>query len=426
MRRRKIRKRFRKLWRAWVRRCELVIMGSALWKITVQSDAYLEPIELFDRGDIRNHHIEAIAVSREEYHRNVSDIEIVGRHSLRKPSFSYIPPSYVATIRGASVSGANSMTIASGRYLCIPERDHRLAIHPANFANYLTFARGRYYLRRLPRSDKRQRVPQALLITGRFSANYFHFVIEALQSLWLADEMLPGHRLPILIGTVSKTSKELLKLVAPNREIIAMTSDEWCSVETLYMSVIGTYAPDRIDETSKSGFDMTYLARIREAALASSKLQTQERGRDQPLNIVYLSRRRIKFHKYRDVSNSKEIEDYIMSIGGDVAFPETMSIYEQIKLFHHADIVIGAAGATLANLLFCKPGAVCLCLHLDRIVNPWYFSEFARQIGVRWVSVVGAACEGESSDDPHARFSVSIDLLRQAVERIVMQPQYSQ
>ena len=52
--------------------------------------------------------------------------------------------------------------------------------------------------------------------------------------------------------------------------------------------------------------------------------------------------------------------------------PERMSVAEQARAFRSARVVVGAHGAALANLAFCRPGTHVIELFSPRYVNPCY------------------------------------------------------
>ena len=54
--------------------------------------------------------------------------------------------------------------------------------------------------------------------------------------------------------------------------------------------------------------------------------------------------------------------------------PEKMSVAEQARAFRSARVVVGAHGAALANLAFCRPGTRVVELFSPLYVNPCYRS----------------------------------------------------
>ncbi len=62
---------------------------------------------------------------------------------------------------------------------------------------------------------------------------------------------------------------------------------------------------------------------------------------------------------------------------------EDLSVREQARLFHDAEIVIAPHGAALANLVFCRPGTHILELTDEPLDFGWY--TFTRRLGMRHV-----------------------------------------
>ena len=70
---------------------------------------------------------------------------------------------------------------------------------------------------------------------------------------------------------------------------------------------------------------------------------------------VFASRQLLRAPKRR-IANFDAIAPVLQRYGLQVAELGTLSALEQARLFHHADLVVGAHGSDLANLLFCRPG----------------------------------------------------------------------
>ena len=60
-----------------------------------------------------------------------------------------------------------------------------------------------------------------------------------------------------------------------------------------------------------------------------------------------------------------------------------LSVSDQIKLFHSADIVIGPHGANLANTIWMLPSSTVLELHSYHYGNMCYYKA-GQQIGIKW------------------------------------------
>ncbi len=92
---------------------------------------------------------------------------------------------------------------------------------------------------------------------------------------------------------------------------------------------------------------------------------------------VYLSRKNQALRKF----NEQEVIDVLEQRGFDVIFPEQLSFLEQVALFNAAKFIVGATGAALTNLVYCKPNTKAICL-ISTNWNLGYFSNIAHQVGV--------------------------------------------
>ena len=60
----------------------------------------------------------------------------------------------------------------------------------------------------------------------------------------------------------------------------------------------------------------------------------------------------LRFPGYRVMTNELDIEALVRARGIKVVYPETLSLKEQIRLFHGASRFIGPSGSGMFNLLF--------------------------------------------------------------------------
>ncbi|SHF55087.1 Protein of unknown function [Microbulbifer donghaiensis] len=73
---------------------------------------------------------------------------------------------------------------------------------------------------------------------------------------------------------------------------------------------------------------------------------------------VYLSRNLSKINRpnYRPLINEDEVERSLMDLGFSIAYPETLSFSQQIRLMRNAEFVVGPSGSGMLNSVFSRPG----------------------------------------------------------------------
>lgn len=80
----------------------------------------------------------------------------------------------------------------------------------------------------------------------------------------------------------------------------------------------------------------------------------------------------IKRANRRKITNEKEILGTLRKYGFKAVSLESMSLEKQMEVFYSAEIVIGAHGAGLTNLVFCRPGTRVIELFAPTYIEPHY------------------------------------------------------
>ena len=101
----------------------------------------------------------------------------------------------------------------------------------------------------------------------------------------------------------------------------------------------------------------TYLSPLA-VSLVNEIATTIPEGKSRKLFV-----RRAPGWRRRDLHNSDDIERRLIARGFEVIEPGSTSLEQQIHMFKGADCVVGAIGAAMTNIVFCKLGAriVMLC-----------------------------------------------------------------
>jgi capsular polysaccharide biosynthesis protein len=101
---------------------------------------------------------------------------------------------------------------------------------------------------------------------------------------------------------------------------------------------------------------------------------------------VYISRKR---HPRRTLVSERRLEERLRQLDFTVVAPEEHSIDEQIDIFRNAELVVGCAGAALANVLYCRRDTTVVEITPSRMVTPittsgrWVYNLCAI-VGCRW------------------------------------------
>jgi hypothetical protein len=94
-----------------------------------------------------------------------------------------------------------------------------------------------------------------------------------------------------------------------------------------------------------------------------------------------------------------------------------MSVQEQAEVFGSAEVVVGAHGAALTNLVFCRPGTLVVELFSPAYVNPCY-RDLCIAANLRHAAVIGNGKDWDLStvhDRPSATITANWELVEKAL-----------
>lgn len=230
--------------------------------------------------------------------------------------------------------------------------------------------------------------------------NYGHFLIDCLPALWAARQAgaLDSH--PAVAPPLLPWQAQLLALMlgddAPMPAVIE------APVARLGEAVYAT-AMDHFLHDPGPPLDAVRARILAHAAITDDPAAPTR---------IYVSR---LGSLKRVLVNEAELEVALEARGFTIVRPEALSVRDQIALFHRAEVVVAPAGAALANVLFCKPGAKVIEIQPSNFIGVWVRS-MALLIGVDWrgffvpspLSETEVVMEGQLR--PASEFSWRLDL----------------
>jgi len=214
---------------------------------------------------------------------------------------------------------------------------------------------------------ERMGVDEAIFIGGRDFTNWYHWLVDGLPALHLANS-LPEHlrHLPVLIpAQIFKypTMLEALELFLNHRDMIVVP--EWAMVKAKKLVWI--------DPLELSNIPKTSAKTDKEPRIPLLHREGMEGYRDVYLN-AFAGKRTAQNKKIvlaRDTArrsyNQDDVLDVAAEFGFEPVYPEKLSLAEQVKVFRSASHILGPSGAGFAGLLFSQTGTKALCWQDTRL-----------------------------------------------------------
>ena len=266
---------------------------------------------------------------------------------------------------------------------------------------YATFLAKNYWLRRGGRA-----VASGLWVTDNFSpASYHHWLIDSLPRLLDAEELAPDEDVVLLPRSVA------------GRAYVRFTLQAFPHIRRI--GVIGPRSNVRVGRLTVFARPDEYRPRVlREVA---DRVAAHAGGASSARRI-YLSRARAA---RRRVRNEEAVRQLLRDRGFQIVEIDPTDPAQQVRMGRDADLIVGAHGADLSNVIFMAPGTRLLELRRQERPDVFFFDHYrwlARAMGVAYRAL---ECEVTTTDGPelnNADLIVDLDRLRESLDAEWLRP----
>jgi len=301
-----------------------------------------------------------------------------------------VPESWIATVRQASVIGGFQVLKNDWLVQYEPAADQRKGFVAGIWPFLHVVGKSRNRVVAWFRYDHVENLEAGILLSGRCSPNYFHWLIEYLPRVQPAMTQLDKVRPPLLVDADMYPQEfESLAVIAGDWPIHKVRKATLLHVDTLHIPSIPTYHPDSIDMPfwKGSAVNVDSLKFLRERAWAAAGVSVDAAP---PTRRIYVARR-----QGRNVTNGEEVEAVLRGLDFEVVDTAGMSFIEQVRLFASAAVLVGAVGAAFSNLVFCDPRCKVIC----------FVSPFGKRYSMQASLAQFAGCEYMLIAGQHPRYS---------------------
>jgi capsular polysaccharide biosynthesis protein len=342
--------------------------------------------------------------------------EIIGEPAARPHRTVTVPAKWIATVCDAVVIGGYQV-IAN---------DHLIVYEPAA-APHSNFVAGAWRYVTGVTGDRsaichydytcRVELREGILLSGRCSPNYYHWLIEYLARLYALRHRAHLREVPLIVDADMYPQEfESLALIAPGWPVYKLAPNTLLRVGKLHIPSIPTYLPDSVDIPFWQGSALCHatLNFLRDAAY-----QRYGIGRTPPTRKIFLTRRGA-----RTIVGMNEIEQALERIGFECIDSGQLGFEAQVKLFSECTMIVGPLGAAFTNLIFCQPGCKVLGLASPYVKRFCLQANLARFAGCEYKILAGEHPSYQPGDEHrmsdvvtmHADFSISPQALVAAIE----------
>lgn len=263
----------------------------------------------------------------------------------------------------------------------------------------------------------RPRAGGAVLLAGRAPGNYFHWVLEYLPRVLplLRSGMLDGRELLVRGPLYPQQLASLIALTGEQIVVRQWRDDSGIPVSDLTVvdghAMVGDNPKIASHELMAANLDLVRM-------MAAHILEVLDLTTASGNRRVYLKRAGV-----RDLTNLREVESLLREEGFETVRPESLTFYDQVKIFRESAILAGPSGAAFANMIFTRSNSVGIVLNAARHVRNSLFSQLADTTASKIVQVAGREIDNPRSTYPvptledlvHADYAIPRDRLRTAI-----------
>ena len=237
-------------------------------------------------------------------------------------------------------------------------------------------------------------------------SNYAHWTSDHLPALIAFRDhyMAGGCKLLLPPLPAAHFATRTVELLGIPQEAIVFLKDEVVSVDRLF-----------------------FLSYFNFSAISDFALAAQETLKASVPDLPAPRTRRIFVSRpdslARRLLNEAEVVAALAPYGIEVVAPGLLSLEEQVRTFHAADLVVGPHGAGVVNCGFCTPGATLLELFSEYTVQSqfWLVASFA---GMRYGFQAGTSFDQDwalwsESDNWDAPYVLDTDAVVMAVQKAI-------
>ncbi len=214
------------------------------------------------------------------------------------------------------------------------------------------------------------------LSQGGSGDNYFHFIFDIIPKIYISLNQI---KKKINFYYVSRPQKWQIKIFK-----ILGVSEKKLIDSSKYKHIFADKVICIDHPWYNKGYIQNEVKKIPKwVMLINRKIFLNKSVRFNSFKKVFLDRSTSRFNHCK-IFNQSSLDDWLKKNSFGIYTPEKLSHEKQIYLFRNASIILGAHGAALTNIVFCKPGTKVIeiipadhpnkkCERISKILKLRYF-----------------------------------------------------
>ena len=263
------------------------------------------------------------------------------------------------------------------------------------------------------RKYKRYKIQSAATFLDAGSANYAHWLTEVLPRVLLFIKNKEYVSIPILIDSgLHQNIMSCLEFAIDLERTCYLVDNE---VEVLAEKLFVTNAAGYVPFEPRPG-----SVKCGSHGIFNKHAINMMRKTFIPVKVAKRKKTRRIFIKrgsnIRGLKNEDKIIDVLRPIGFEIIEPEKLSFQGQIEIFSNANVIVGASGAALANLIFSPAKAkIVILAAANPLLKYGYWQNLVQTFGGRISYILGHP----ESSHIHSAFTINMQTLKKEISKCI-------
>lgn len=328
------------------------------------------------------------------------------------------PEIFMAEINNAKIIGSNDFIIAKNKY-CLYDQAFKYDSERIDFIyGPIKFFENGYMLIDINKTCKKI-IKEGIMMVGLASYNYYHWLIEYLPKFEIIEKCNLNQNVPLLIDEVCKNIPQIKESIEifnkKKRPIIYLKPNTQYQIKRLFIPspmnwvIINTKNNQKLMDTDFV-ISKESLQFIRNKCLSLIK-KRKKNG----IKRIYIARKNSQLRKF----NEADIKKIFLDLGFEIIYPEEISFIKQVELFSQVEIIAGATGAGLTNIIFAPQNTKIICLINQKIKEFTAFSNIAGLLNQKMFFLAGKPIKEKNLPYYQYNFYINPKYVKESVKKIL-------
>lgn len=215
--------------------------------------------------------------------------------------------------------------------------------------------------------ESQSQFKKCILMKSRGEQVYGHWIVDYIPRLYLVGLANISNNVPIIFNSLPKWALIFIeKILTASQDII----ENKYKLISIKECIIPCYT--KIGHTFLGDISKAAWSSLRKFFEISNQVIRQKNNGDNLPTKIFISREKVSTSKEREIHNIDQIQNISEQNGYTIIHPQDLSLFEQARLFNHAEFIVGEDGSGLHSVIFSRKKLRLIVLMSPNRMNLWH------------------------------------------------------